>query len=367
MPDALKFPELTLRRIGAIGVEVPMTRALGTSRGRLTRAPLLLIDVETAEGITGRAYLWSYFRQAMPAIASILQAIEECAGGKQLVPAALWAKLAERFALIGVQGIVRMAMAGFDIACWDALAVAAGVPLVELVGAMPRRIPAYNSCGLGLMPVDALADEAEQLLEGGFRAVKLRLGYPTLAEDLAAVHAVRKRIGANVALMVDYNQALGVEEALKRGRALDRESIAWLEEPIRHDDYVGAAMLAQELTVPIQIGENFSETRAMQAALDANACDLVMPDLERIGGVTGFLRAASLAAARNVRMSSHLYSEVSAHLLAAAPTCHFLEYVDWADKVLQEPMLIADGEAVITDRPGNGLSWHAAAVERYRV
>ena len=344
-----------------------MTYALGTSRGRITKAPLLLIDVETAEGVTGRTYLWCYFRQAMPAIGSILQAVEERTSGERIVPAELWNKLAERFALIGVQGIVRMAMAGFDVACWDALAVAAGVPLVKLIGAEPRRIPAYNSCGLGLMPTAALADEAEKLLAGGFRAIKLRLGYPTLADDLAAVHAVKRRIPADVALMVDYNQALSVEEALARGRALDRETIAWLEEPIRHDDYAGAAMLARELTVPVQIGENFSLVAGMQAALDAGACDLVMPDLERIGGVTGWRRAAALAAERKIKMSSHLYPETSAHLLAATPTAHFLEYVDWADKILQEPLRIVDGEAVIPDRPGSGIVWNAAAVERYRV
>jgi mandelate racemase len=344
-----------------------MTFALGTSRGRITKAPLLLIDVETAEGIPGRAYLWSYFRQAMPAIASLLQAIEERVHGEGVEPSVLWAALSERFALIGVQGIVRMAMAGFDVACWDALAVAAGVPLARLLGAEPRPIPAYNSCGLGLMPLDALADEAEKLLERGFRAVKLRLGYPTLEEDLAAVRAARRRIGPGIALMVDYNQALSVEEARKRGRALDSENLAWLEEPIRHDDYAGAAMLARELKVPIQIGENFSLISGMRTALDAAACDLVMPDLERIGGVTGWRLAAALAGERRIKMSSHLYSEASAHLLAATPTCHFLEYVDWADKVLQDPLRIVDGHAVISDRPGGGLVWDAAAVERYRV
>lgn len=365
--DPRPGPHLRLRSIAATGVEVPMTYPLGTSRGRITKAPLLLIDVATEEGVTGRAYLWSYFRQAMPAIASILQAVEEHVRGEPVAPRVLWARLAERFALIGVQGIVRMAMAGFDIACWDAVAVAANVPLVRLLGGTPGRVPAYNSCGLGLMPRDALADEAEKLLARGFRAVKLRLGYATLAEDIAAVHAVKARLPAGVALMVDYNQALGVEEALARGRALDREDIAWLEEPIRHDDYAGAAMLARELRVPIQIGENFSLVGAMDAALDAKACDLVMPDLERIGGVTGWRQAADLAAQRGIRMSSHLYPEASAHLLATTPTAHFLEYVDWADKILQEPLRIEDGHAVIPDRPGSGVVWNAAAVERYRV
>ena len=258
-------------------------------------------------------------------------------------------------------------MAGFDVACWDAISTAAGVPLARMVGAEPRRIPAYNSCGLGLMPLDALADEAEKLLANGFRAMKLRLGYPTLKEDIAAVHAVRKRIGGDVALMVDYNQALTVDEALTRGRALDDEDIHWLEEPIRHDDYAGAAALKRALDVPIQIGENFSLIAGMRAALDAKCCNYVMPDLERIGGVTGWLRAATLANERGMKMSSHLYSEASAHLLAATPTCHYLEYVDWAAKLLQEPLKIADGHAVIPDTPGSGVVWIPSAVEKYRV
>ena len=238
-------PILTVRALRAVGVAVPMTYALGTSRGRITKAPLLLIDLETEEGVTGRAYLWCYLPEAMPAIASILEAVLDTVKGERVAPAELWAKLYLRFTLIGVQGIVRMAMAGFDMACWDALALAAGVPLSKLVGGSRTHIPAYNSCGLGLMAPAAVADEAEKLARG-FRAVKLRLGYPTLQEDLAALHAVRGRLGDGIAIMVDYNQALDVSEALERGRALDQENVTWLEEPIRHDDYAGCASLARD-------------------------------------------------------------------------------------------------------------------------
>jgi mandelate racemase len=273
--------------------------------------------------------------------------------------------------LIGVQGVVRMAMAGLDIAAWDALAIAAGVPLATFLGAKPqpglKPIRAYNSCGLGLMTPAEVADEAEKLLGRGFRAVKLRLGYPTLKEDLAAVHAVRQRIGDDVALMVDYNQALTITDALERGRALDAESIYWIEEPIRHDDYAACASLAQALTTPIQIGENFSLPIAMETALKAGAADYVMPDLERIGGVTGWRHAAALAAEHRIEMSSHLFPEVSAHLLAATPTSHFLEYMDWADCLVQERLRIVDGHAIVPDRPGNGLVWDQAAVARFRM
>jgi mandelate racemase len=362
------MPRLVVRAVHSVAVEVPMRYALSTSRGTITKAPLLLIDLKTEEGVTGHSYLWCYFPAALSAIAKLLDEAERLVKGIPVAPLDLWQRLAERFALIGVEGIVRMAMAGLDIAAWDALAIAAGLPLARLIGSEPKRIAAYNSCGLGLMQSPAaVADEAEKLLAGGFRAIKLRLGYPTLKDDLAAVHAVKERIGDEVALMVDYNQALGLAEALERGRALDGESIYWLEEPIRHDDYAGNATLARELETPIQIGENFSESAAMAVALAAGAADYVMPDLERIGGVTGWQRAAALAAVRRIPMSSHLYPEVSAHLLAATPTRHFLEYVDWADEIVTEPLQIIDGFAVVPDRPGNGVAWNEKAVEKYRI
>jgi mandelate racemase len=358
---------LTLRGLRAVGVEVPMTFALGTSRATITKAPLLLIDVETEEGLTGRAYLFCYLPAAAPAIAKILEEIARVTGRDRLAPIDLWAKLSKRFALIGVQGIVRMAMAGFDMACWDALALAADVPLATLLGGQAKQIPAYNSCGLGLAAPDAVADEAEKLFAGGFRAIKLRLGYPTLAEDLSADRAVRRRVGTSIAIMADYNQALSLAEALARGRALDEEDIYWLEEPIRHDDYAGAATLVRELKTPVQIGENFSEARAMASALAVGAADFVMPDLERIGGVTGWQRAAALAATHPIAMSSHLFPEVSAHMLSVTPTAHWLEWVDWADKIVEEPLKIIDGQALTPDRSGNGLTWNARAVERYRM
>src|SRR5258707_1076921 len=229
-----------------------------------------------------------------------------------------------------------MAMAGFDIAAWDALAIAAGWPLASLLGSTPKRVPAYNSCGLGLMAPDRLAEEAEKLLAGGFRAVKLRLGYPTLREDLVALHAVKKRLGNEIAVMVDYNQALSLAQALERGRALDQEGIYWLEEPIRHDDYAGNATLVRELETPIQIGENFSESSAMAVALAAGAADYVMPDLERIGGVTGWLPAPALPATHPIQMSPHLFPRGNAHSPPATPTPHLLEYMDCAGRDLRQ-------------------------------
>lgn len=360
-------PKLTVRNIRAVGVQVPMTYVLGTSQQALREAPLLLVDVETEEGVTGRAYQFCYVPAAAPAIAFMLEEVLRTVKGERADPVTLWEKLAQRFKLMGVQGVVRMALAVFDAACWDAAAQAAAMPLASLLGGAPRPVPAYNSCGLGLMAPAAVADEAEKLLAGGFRAMKLRLGYPTLEADLAAVRAVRLRIPGDIKLMVDYNQALTVEEAIRRGRALDGEGVYWIEEPIRHDDFTGCAEVARALATPVQIGENFSLVHDMERALEAHSCDYVMPDLERIGGVTGWRRAAELAASKGIRMSSHLYPEVSASLLAVTPTAHWLEYVDWANAIVEEPLRIVDGKAVVPDRPGNGLTWDEDAVRKYRM
>lgn len=346
-------------------VLVPMTYALGTSAATVRQAPFLLVDLETHEGVTGYAYQFCYREAAAVAVMRFLDDLLDAVINQRIIPADLWSLLSKRYTLIGVQGVVRMAMALVDTAAWDALAKAAGVPLARLLGADPHPVPAYNSNGLGLMPPGALGDEAQKLLAGGFRAVKLRLGYATMHEDLASVRTVRKSVPDDIAVMVDYNQALTVDEAVRRAQALDDEGVFWIEEPIRHDDFRGCAQVAAAARTPVQIGENFSQVYDMQKAIDACASDYVMPDLERIGGITGWQRASTVAARAGLPMSSHLYPEICAHLLAATPTAHWLEYVDWMNPVLEAPLKIVNGAAAPSDQPGVGLAWNAEMVRRY--
>jgi mandelate racemase len=170
--------------------------------------------------------------------------------------------------------------------------------------------------------------------------------------------------GDDVAIMVDYNQALTSTEAILRGRELEKEGIYWLEEPLAHDDYVASAAIARELRVPIQIGENFNGPEGLLRAFNARASDYVMVDVARIGGITGWLRAAGVAAAHGIEMSSHLMPEISAHLLCATPTAHWLEYVDWADAIVQEPLIIRDGMVLTSERAGSGIAWDEAKLKR---
>ena len=196
--------------------------------------------------------------------------------------------------------------------------------------------------------------------------MKLRLGYPTVKEDIAALHAVRKRLGGDFTIMVDYKRALTVRSTQTRPRLMTKAALSGSKS--RSGTMIaGNGKLARTLKVPIQIGAKLSDSAAMAAAIGTGAADYVMPDLERIGGVTGWQRAAALAASHGIDMSSHLFPEVSARLLAATPTCHWLEWVDWAEKILTEPLRIVDGHAIVPERPGNGLVWNKKAVEKYRM
>jgi mandelate racemase len=359
----MKIKAIRTRAVGA-----PMKRPLATSTGAITVAPLLLIDLQTDAGIVGRSYLFGLMPQNLKPLAALVELMGEMLKGDPVLPFDIEAKLRKRHTLLGVHNIVLFAMSGIDMAAWDAFGQAQRLPLARLLGGAPRPIPAYNSKGLGIMPLKPLAREAVELVREGFSAVKLRLGRPTAKDDLEALRAVKKAIGPGITLMVDFNQGLTVAEAIRRGRMIDDEGgVAWIEEPVRADDYAGNARIAREAATPIQIGENFMGPEQMAQALAAQACDYAMPDAQRIGGVTGWMRAAALAQAAGMEMSSHLFPEVSCHLLAVTPTCHWLEYVDWADPILEEPVRVKGGHVPVPERPGIGMRWDEKAVRRYQL
>lgn len=345
-----------------------MRRPLQTSTGAVSIAPLLLVDMKTDAGIVGRSYLFSINKQHMRPLAALLESMAEMVQGDAVAPFALERKLRAKHTLLGVHNILLFAMAAIDMCAWDALGQALDQPVVRLLGGEPRPVPAYNSKGLGIQDSKPLAKEAEQLVAEGFSAVKLRLGRPSAAADIDALRAVKRAIGPKVTLMVDFNQALSTAEAIRRGRMIDEEGgVLWIEEPIRADDFAGCAKVAAEVATPIQIGENFMGPEQMAQAVAARCCDYVMPDAQRIGGVTGWMRSAALAQGAGLEMSSHLFPEASVQLLAVTPTCHWLEYVDWADPVLQSPVEIRGGMAVGAAGPGLAMRWDEKAVRKYAL
>jgi mandelate racemase len=357
---------LTIREVKTHPVVAPLAKPVRTASGSLLQAPVLLIELHTAEGVTGRSYVFAYQTTALKALDELVRAVGATLAGEPAVPFEVERALRARCTLLGgPRNLSAFAVSGLDMAVWDAVAVSRSLPLVELLGGTRKPVPGYAS--FGLLPPDEAATEAARSAEEGFRAVKIKIGWPTLKEDLAAVRAARKSLPESAALLVDFNQSLSVAEALRRGRALEGEGVGWIEEPVRCDDFAGHAEIAAALNVPIQIGENFAGPFEMQRALAAKACDFVMPDVQQIGGVTGWMRAAALAQAYGVECSSHLFIEVSAHLLPVTPTAHYLEHLDVAGSVLAEPLRPKRGMFEAPDRPGIGLAWDMAAVERYRA
>jgi len=359
----------TIHSLTARAVFAPIKRPLQTSTGAVSKAPMVLLDLTTSEGVVGRSYLFAVTPLALKAQVALIEDMASLLIGQPLVPFEIERLLTQRFTLLGAVGLVGMAISGIDMAVWDALAIQAKQPLACLLGGQLKPVTAYNSCGLGLTgqraDVASLAREANELLAGGFTGMKLRLGYADLNDDVAAVKAVQSALPVGVRLMTDYNQGLDPSEAIRRGHALDDLGLTWIEEPVRADDHAGCARVAAALKTPVQIGENYWGSRDMSRAIAAQASDYVMPDLERIGGVSGWLRAAAIADAAALPMSTHLFPEVSAHLMCVTPTAHWLEYVDWANPILKTPLEIVAGQAVLRNEPGSGIDWDEAQVKKY--
>jgi mandelate racemase len=358
--------ELTLKGINARPVVLKLERPIVARIATITDWPMILIDLHTNESVVGRSYLEPYTVKAMKYLVAALHDLGEMLGGRQVAPVELYEQARKSLHFVGYQGLAMIAVSGLDMAAWDARAKAAGLPLCVFLGGSVGPVKAYNSNGLWLKEPKAVAEEALELRdEGGFAGLKLRLGRDRLRDDIATIEAVRDATGEDMDLMVDFNQGLDFAEALQRCHAIDDLGLAWIEEPIVYDNLDGFARLAAELKTAIQIGENFYGPRDMHTALQKKACDLVMQDFMRIGGVTGWLRAAAIAGAAGIPMSTHLYPEVAAHVMRVTETAHWLEWQDWADPILQTPYEVKDGLLHVPDVPGTGLEWNEDAVAAF--
>jgi mandelate racemase len=362
----MSHPTLNFRSLIARPVVLKLKRPVVARIATITDWPLILIDLLTEEGIVGRSYLEPYLVKSMRYIVPALHDLSTMLKGRRIAPVELFEASRKSLQFVGYEGLSLIAASGLDMAAWDALAKAAGQPLCVLLGGSVGAVKAYNSNGLWLKEPGAVAEEAIELREeGGFTGLKLRLGRDRVSDDLATLGAVRKAVGDDMHLMIDFNQGLTMVEALHRCHMLDEAGLAWIEEPIVYDNLDGCAQLTRELKTPIQIGENFYGPREMHKALQKEACDLVMPDFMRIGGVTGWIRAAAIAGAAGVPMSTHLYPEVAAHVMRVTETAHWLEWQNWANPILQNPYPIVDGMLQIPDVPGVGLEWNEDAVAAY--
>ena len=353
-----------IRGVKARAVVVPLKRPVKNAFGLIDAGPLVLIDVETDQGVTGRSYIFAYTRLTLKSLVLLIEEIGRDLVGKAIAPFDLMAAMDAKFRLLGWQGLVGMAVSGLDMAFWDALGQVAGKPVVELLGGSARPIRAYDSYGV----VDPAADERalRHSLEQGFRGIKIKGGDGDAANDERVVKGVRALLGPDIALMIDFNQSLDPADATRRIARLAPYDLTWIEEPVPQENLSGHAKVRATSPTPIQAGENWWFPRGFAEAIAAEASDFIMPDLMKVGGVTGWLAVAAQAEAASIPMSSHLFAEASAHMLAVTPTAHWLELLDFAGAILADPVRIVDGS--LTARgPGLGIGWNEAAVAKYLV
>lgn len=346
-------------------VNVPLQYPVKTAAGTVATSPLVLIDLQTNANVTGTSYLFTYTPLALKPVQRMVEELTALVKDMPLAPYAIEQLMQSRFRLIGHTGLVRMATAGIDMAVWDALAKMHELPLVELLGGTARPLAAYDSHSMD--DVDLARKRANDAAASGFTAIKTKIGYPTLEHDIKVIRAIRDVVGDTVQIMVDYNQGLTVPEAVRRGKALEWEGVAWIEEPTLQHDHAGHSAIRDALQVPVQLGENWFGPEDMTKAIAARACDLCMPDLMKIGGVSGWLRASALAEQHGLPISSHIFQEFSAHLLAISPTCHWLERMDLASSIMEPVLQFKDGRAHFGDAPGAGIIWREQEVARFLV
>lgn len=341
-------------------VRVPMQPPHRTASGLIGESPLVLTDVVLEDGSAGHSITFAYTPAALNATAELIRNLEPLVQGELPAPVSIEQNLARRFRLLGTQGLVGMALAAVDMALWDLLARRQGISLACLLGAEEKPLRAYG--GVGYDGELGSAKAAEEWAARGFKGVKAKIGYATAEEDLAVVRAMRSAVGPETAIMVDYNQSLTPAEAVQRMRVLDGEGLTWVEEPTLAHDFEGHAMVAAQAETPIQCGENWWGPLDLQHAIDARASDYVMLDVMKIGGVTGWMRASGIAHAHNLPTSSHLWPEVSAQLLPATPGSHWLEYTDWWNAVILNPLVVRDGMTGISGVIGSGVEWNESAI-----
>ena len=349
-----------IARFNVRAVRVPMRQPHQTASGAVSESPLVLTDVVLDDGTVGHSVTFTYTPMALAPTAELVRNFEALVKGDALAPQMIEQKLARRFRLLGPQGLVGMALSAIDMALWDALARLHQVSLVRLLGGSEKPVQAYGAVGYD--GESASAKVAEDWARRGFTGIKAKIGYPTVAEDVAVIRAMRIAAGAGVAIMVDYNQCLTPAEAVQRMRVLDDEGLTWVEEPTLAHDFAGHALVAREAKTPIQCGENWWGVLDLQHAIDAHASDLLMPDVMKIGGVTGWMRAAAIASTHGLRVSNHLWPEISAQLLAVTPTAHWLEYADWWNTVIRDPLVIREGMTDLAGVSGSGVEWNENAI-----
>ena len=359
----------TIKSLSLKAANIPLNRIVVGKVGKFENWAVIVTEITCSDGTIGKGYIGPYLANYMPAIASTIKELFKNIEGREIAPYQFYNEVMNSTSLMGRSGIAMYALAALDISLWDASSKIANEPLCVHLGGSIEPVKAYNSCGLWLdNNKDESFEEAQKLMErGGFDILKIRLGRTNIDEDLYAIESVKKALGKENILLCDFNQGYNLPDAIHFLNALDDKGLYWFEEPIDYYNYDGYKELRNRMKTPIILGENFHGPDDAFHAMDKQICDFIMPDLMRICGVSGWMQTASIAAAFRIKMSSHLFPEVSAQLMRVTPTAHLCEWTDWAEPMIVEPYKLKDGNVILPDVPGTGIDFKEDILEKYKI
>ncbi|WPB58380.1 mandelate racemase/muconate lactonizing enzyme family protein [Xylophilus sp. GOD-11R] len=366
----MSHPSLRITDVRIALIELPLAKPLRTAIHEISRAATLMVSVDTDAGLTGEGYGFCFDLEKLKAIAQMCASLRGHLVGRDPHDVeAIWAGMLKSLNFYGQAGVAVLAMNPLDIACWDLIGQAAERPLYQLFGACRDRVPVYASAGLWLSAdIDELRAEAAGFVRQGFKAMKMRLGSARWQDDVERVAAVREVIGADFTLMADANQSLSAVAALRLARALEPFDLAWFEEPMPTWCHKETAALARALDTPIANGETEYTRYGVRAMVEAGAADIMMPDLQRMGGYTEMRKAMAYLATLDIPVAPHIFTEHSLHLVASAPNAIYAEHMPWFEPMFQERMVLgADGLVDLPKGPGTGFRFDWNAVDAWRV
>jgi L-alanine-DL-glutamate epimerase-like enolase superfamily enzyme len=347
---------------------VPVERPRTDAVQAFVKQETIFVDIESSDGASGTGYAYT-IGTGGSAVVELLEGyvLPEVIGEDASRPEAIWRKLHDSTRATMVGAITSLALAAVDIAIWDLRARSLGLPVWQLAGGAQERVALYDTDGGWLhLSSQELVSNALASMERGYKGVKVKVGKPSAAEDLARLRAVREAIGPHVALMVDANQGFTRDEALRRGRLFEPVDLTWIEEPLPADDVQGHAQLSVAIGTPVAVGESLYSLGQFREYVAAGAANVLQPDVARIGGITPWLKVAHLAEAFNMMIAPHFLMELHLSLAAAVPNGRWVEWIPQLSALTTAPMTAADGWGVPPSSPGIGISWDRSAIDALR-
>jgi L-alanine-DL-glutamate epimerase-like enolase superfamily enzyme len=350
---------MKVTRVETRCVTVKLDKPIGSALGQLHSFGCILVFVHCDSGIVGENLIFTLNARRTRVLQSMVEEMADLVIGRDAGHiAGFWARAWRDINFLGHKGVPVVGISALDGALWDALGKMSNLPLYRILGGAQDRVPVYHSGGLWLSSSDKeLVAEAERFAAAGFRAMKMRLGSPEPATDVARVRAVRTAIGPKIKLMADANQGLTESQAIRLGRALEEFDLTWFEEPLPAWDLDGLARVAAALETPIASGETEYTRYGFRRMLELRSADILMPDLQRVGGVSEFIRVGHMAESYDIPVSSHLFPETSLQVLGALANTIYLEYMPWFSKLYNETIEFAEGHAIVPERPGWGFTF----------